>query len=208
MKKYLMLLIVLFSSMKSFSQAQELAELALDIEKLAQFKQILSDMKKGYTILSGGYNTIKNLSQGNFSLHKGFLDGLMAVSPAVRKYHKIALIIQYQGQLIKEYKAAYKRCKQAGLFSAAEIDYISKVYARLLEESLSGLDALLMLITPDRLRMSDEERLTAIDGIHEDMENKLVFLRHFNNQTAVLALQRAREAAAVGGMQSMYGIEK
>ena len=58
-------------AMPAFPQAQELEELALDIEKLAQFKQILSDMKKGYTILSGGYNTIKNLSQGNFNLHKG-----------------------------------------------------------------------------------------------------------------------------------------
>jgi hypothetical protein len=37
------------------AQATELAQLALNIEKLAQFKQILADLKKGYEILSGGY---------------------------------------------------------------------------------------------------------------------------------------------------------
>ena len=66
---------------KALAQKDEIAQLLLNVEKLAQFKQILSDMKKGYVILSGGYNTVKDLSQGNFSLHKTFLDALMEDKP-------------------------------------------------------------------------------------------------------------------------------
>ena len=100
MKKLIIILgIVLFSfpmANKALAQKDEIAQLLLNVEKLAQFEQILSDMKKGYEILSGGYNTIKDLSQGNFSLHKTFLDALMEVSPTVKNYKRVADIISYQ----------------------------------------------------------------------------------------------------------------
>jgi hypothetical protein len=56
--------------------------------------------------------------------------------------------------------------------------------------------------------MSDDERLTAIDGIYDEMQNKLSFLRYFNNNTTVLAVQRAKEKNDVNSIRSTYGIEK
>src|ERR1700712_1719730 len=121
MKKVLIVLLMcglgLCLNYRASAQAQELEELALDIEKLTQFKQILSDLKAGYQILEGDYNTIKDISQGNFSLHKAFLDGLLAISPAVAKYKKIVTITDNQSLLIKEYKNAYKRFQNDGNFS-------------------------------------------------------------------------------------------
>ncbi len=86
MKKIIFLLAILVVVMKTklSAQSEEAQQLLLNVEKLAQFKQILSDMKKGYQIISTGYSTIKNLSQGNFNLHKIYLDGLMMVSPTVK----------------------------------------------------------------------------------------------------------------------------
>lgn len=84
-----------------FPQSQEAQQLLLNWEKLTQLKKILNDMYKGYEIVSQGYNTIKNLSQGNFNLHKIFLDGLMQVSPAVKKYKRVADIIACQGMIVK-----------------------------------------------------------------------------------------------------------
>ncbi|MCH5597935.1 hypothetical protein [Niabella ginsengisoli] len=50
MKKWCVILWVmsagLLTSYKAIAQADELAQLALNIEKLSQFKSILSDMKK------------------------------------------------------------------------------------------------------------------------------------------------------------------
>src|SRR5689334_17359441 len=84
-------------------QAQEVQQLLLNVEKLAQLKSILADLKKGYEIVSTGYSTIKNLSEGNFNLHQAFLDGLLQVSPTVRNYRRIADIIRSQISLVKEY---------------------------------------------------------------------------------------------------------
>lgn len=203
----MVLMLFCFSSVQAKAQVQELAQLALNIEKLAQFKQILSDLKKGYEILSGGYNTIKSISEGNFNLHKVFLDGLYEVSPAVRNYKRVADIINYQFLLVKEYKTAYQNFKSAGMFNPDEIEYMGRVYSRLFDASLKNLDDLLTVITASKLQMNDEERLSAIDKIFIDMEDKLTFLRYFNNSTSVLALQRAREQREVDKIKLYEGIE-
>ena len=191
---------------KALAQKDEIAQLLLNVEKLAQFKQILSDMKKGYKILNGGYNTIKDLSEGNFSLHKTFLDALMEVSPTVKNYKRVADIINYQVILVKEYKSSFNRFKRDNNFNQQELGYLGRVYENLFKQSLNNLDDLVTIITANKLRMSDDERLEAIDKIFDDMQDKLLFLRHFNNNTTVLAVQRAKERNDVNTMRHVYGI--
>jgi DNA repair ATPase RecN len=210
MKKLIFILgIALFSlpiANKALAQKDEIAQLLLNVEKLAQFKQILSDMKKGYQILNGGYNTIKDLSEGNFSLHKTFLDALMEVSPTVKNYKRVADIINYQIILVKEYKSAFNRFKQDNNFNQQELAYLGRVYENLFKQSLNNLDDLVTIITANKLRMSDDERLEAIVKIFADMQDKLLFLRYFNNNTTVLAVQRAKERNDANTMRLVYGI--
>ena len=136
MKK--ILIILLLATNISFGQSQEVKQLLLDVEKLAQLKQMLQQMKQGYQILHTGYTSIKNISQGNFSLHKDFLDGLLQVSPAVRKYQKVAEIISLQMKVVKESKEALAEFKDNKQFKAAEIEYMAKVYANLIQQSLAS----------------------------------------------------------------------
>ena len=209
MKKTLIIGIVLVGLLlpsKVIAQAQEMQQLILNIEKLAQFRQILKDMKKGYEILNGGYNTVKKISQGNFSLHETFLDALMQVSPTIRNYRRVGDIVNYQVLLVKEYKAAFNRFKNSGNFNPDEIAYLEKVYNNLFKQSLRNIDELTSVITANRMRMSDDERLVAIDKIYSDMQDKLLFLRSFNNNTSVLAIQRAKERNDVNAMRSIYKV--
>jgi len=195
MKKCIMIMwIILFSfSGKVVAQSTEIQQLLLNVEKLAQLKRILSNMKKGYEIVSTGYNTIKDISKVNFNIHQAFLNGLIQVSPAVRKYKKIAEIISYQTQLVKEYKSAFRRFDASNLFNTNEIRYMDNVYTNLFTKSLQNLEELTMVITAGKLRMSDDERINAIDRIYNDIADKLVFLRTFNKENNVLAIQRGRE---------------
>ena len=207
MKKYIMIFCFAFSfCFHAAAQPQEAQQLLLNVEKLAQLKQILKDMYNGYEVVSKGYNTIKNISEGNFDLHKVFLDGLMQVSPVVKKYKRVIDIIEKQGLIVKEYKSGFSRFKKTGQFNLTEINYMSGVYTSLLDRSLQGLNELLMVITANQLRMNDEERLAAIDQIFAGMEDKLSFLRSFNRSTAVLAMQRWREAIDTKVSQQLYGV--
>jgi len=200
MKKILILILTVsmtIVSNKANAQSAEIQQLILNIEKLSQFKKILSDMKKGYELLSGGYKTVKDMAEGNFSLHKTFLDALMQVSPVVKNYKRVGDIINFQMLLMKESKNGLNRFVKSGNFSEKEISYFEKVYGNLLSQSLRNLDELTMVVTADKLRMSDDERLHAVDGIYFQMQDKLLFLRNFNASSNVLALQRAKEAKDV-----------
>jgi preprotein translocase subunit YajC len=190
----------------SRAQSQEAQQLLLNVEKLSQLKNILADMKKGYTIVTNGYNTVKNIAQGNFSLHEVFLDGLMLVNPEIKKYRKVADIISYQKNIITEYKSAFSRFKSSSNFSAQEIDYLGKVYKQLFDQSIDNLDELATVITSSKLRMTDDERLKAIDRIFANTEDKLVFLRNFNKEASILNLQRAKEKADLKTTQGYFGI--
>ena len=210
MKQFCLCLLLLTACMgatiKAESQSEEVQQLLLNVEKLAQFKQILADLKNGYQIVSIGYNSIKNLSQGNFNLHKTFLDELMQVSPTVRKYKKVGDFINYQIVLIKEYQSAYNRFKKDHNFNLNELDYLGKVYKNLLKKSVQNLDELTTVVTANKLRMSDDERLKAIDEIYADMQDKVIFLRHFNNSTTILAMQRAKEKNDAATIRNIYGL--
>jgi hypothetical protein len=175
------------------AQAQEAQQLLLNWEKLAQLKSILKNMYEGYRVVSKGYNTIKSISQGSYKLHQVFMDRLLEVSPAVRKYRRVTDIISYQKRIMQEHKKAFSYFKGAGSFTLEEISYMEKVYSNLFQQSSKNLDDLLMVITASRLRMSDDERLEAIDRIFSDMQDKLTFLRSFNNSTKLLAVQRIKE---------------
>lgn len=197
MKKILLIITLVFINHLSKGQEQEAQQLLLNWEKLTQFKKILQNMKDGYQVLHKGYTAIKDISQGNFSLHKTFLDALLEVSPAVRKYKRVADIINYQVRIVKNYKAAFNEFKSNDAFTSEEIAYMEKVYKNLLGASLTNVEELALVITAGKLRMSDDERLQAIDRIYASIEDQYSFLKGFNNNTAVLALQRKSEKADI-----------
>jgi hypothetical protein len=205
MKK--ILLIILLSANICFGQSQEAKQLLLNVEKLAQLKLMLSHMKTGYQILEKGYTSIKNISQGNFNLHRDFLDGLLQVSPAVKQYSKVADIIRVQLKLVKESKAALAEFRGSKQFTIAEIEYLGNVYANLLKECLKTLDELAMVVTAGKLRMSDDERLQAIDRIHNEVIEQYTFLNEFNNGTAILSLQREKEKMDIDLMRKVHGLK-
>lgn len=205
--KLLLILLALVINTTCFSQSQEAKQLLLNVEKLAQLKLMLSHMKTGYQILEKGYTSIKNISQGNFNLHRDFLDGLLQVSPAVKKYSKVADIIRVQLKLVKEAKDALAEFRRSRQFTVAEIEYLGNVYANLLKESLKMLDELAMVVTAGELRMSDDERLQAIDRIHDEVLEQYTFLNEFNNGTAILSLQREKEQMDIDLMRKIHGLK-
>lgn len=189
------------------AQSEEAAQLLLNYEKLRQLEQILDNMYRGYKIVSKGYNTVKDITEGNFKLHQVFLDGLYTVSPAVKRYHRIPQIIRYQEFLVKEYKRAFNRFRNDTNLTLREIRYLGNVYSYLVRQSLRNLDELLMVITASRLRMSDEERLKAIDRIFESMEEKVSFLVRLNTTAGVLIVQRAKANRDLITTQKLYDVK-
>lgn len=193
------------------SQAQSIAQcleqLALDYQKLSSLKQILGQLYTSYNVLAKGYEAVKGASQGNFDLHKTFLDGLLLVSPAVRQYPRTWDIIRDQSLLLSEYHAAWNTFRTGGRFSPDELNYMLSVYSSLVAASLKTLSDLTMILSDGGLRMNDAERLAAIDRIYAASRSRLDFLGSFNDQNYRLARQRSLEERDRQTLNTLYGLK-
>ena len=209
MKKLYLIVTILVCLMggKANAQTYEAQVLVLNYQKLMQLKDILDKMYKGYEILLKGYNTIKDISEGNFKLHQVFLDALYAVNPAVKKYKHIPSIIEYQQFLVAEGSKAYNKFRNDKNLTDREVKYIGHVYSYLFRQSVQNLDELLMILTPSQLRMSDDERIHAIDRIFHDLENKLAFMKEFNHSTRMLIMQRAKDKNEIETIRKLHEVE-
>jgi hypothetical protein len=206
MKKIIVVLLVLIYSTVN-AQTFEVEQLILDYQKLTELKSILSELKTGYQILSTGYETIRSISEGNFNLHNAFLSALLAINPAVKNYKHVADIISYQSSIVSEYKSAFSRFKQDKHFTPDEISYSGTVYGNLFNQRLNDIINLTNVLTANKMRMSDDERLHAIDGIYSTSKEQLMFLRSFNNSTTLLAIDRATDANDAESAMKLYGLE-
>ena len=192
---------------KAQSIADDLEQLSLDYQKLAGLKSILKQMYTGYEIVSKGYGAVKEVSQGNFSLHEAFLDGLYLASPTVRAYPHAADIVNDQLSLMSDYHSAYSTFRQDKHFNPDEVGYMLDVYNNLVGQSLKNLSDLSMILTDSKLRMSDAERIQGIDRIYAQSHGQLDFLRKFNNQTYQVAIRRANNEGDRQTLKNLYGIK-
>ena len=188
------------------AQSQEAQQLLLNMEKLAQLKSILSKMKQGYQVISQGYDKIKALSKGNFDLHKTFLDGLLAVSPAVRQYRKAAAVVTLLQSILKECRTSSQAFISSQLLSTSEHQYLDAVQKNIRNLSLKHLEEFTMVMTAGKLRMSDGERLEAIDRIYAVLQDKLAFIRQFNNSNRLLLAGRKLQQYEVNTSRRLHEI--
>lgn len=208
MKKKLWIgLVAVLLAVSVRAQSYDVEQLLLDVEKLAQLKQILTDLKEGYQVLDAGYSAIRDIAQGSFNLHKAFLDGLLAVSPAVRSYQRVADIISLQGQMVKRYVAAWAWFRQKSGFTVDEINLIGQVYSQLMAASVQGLSDLTNILTDGTMRASDAERMGEIDRIYQSMLDNAGSLERWSDSATLLALQQQGASDEVQTLRQLYGIK-
>jgi len=181
-------------------------QLALDVQKLASLKSTLQEMYTGYTNLKNGYTRIRDLAKDNFNLHSAFLDALWVLSPAVRSDPRLEEIVNTAYRIATEYKAASTQLGNNPVFTAQELAYITGTLSALLDHCSQALEELGMVTTDNELRMSDAQRLQALDRIDAELKTELNFLQQFNNSLAVEAARRQREANDITTLKQLYGL--
>lgn len=163
------------------------------IQQIAALRVFLGNLKKGYDIANKGLNTISNIKDGNFNLHRDFFSSLKNVKPAISNSAMVADIIAFQVYIVRDMKRVYNFCEHNENFTPEEIRYIAKVHTNLLFLCDANLSELLMIIRSNETEMTDDERLMRMDKIYEDMMNKHAFVQAFGNDTRLLSLERGKE---------------
>lgn len=163
------------------------------IQQIEALRVYLDYLKKGYNITQKGLNTIENIKNGNFNLHRDFFGSLKKVNPVISNSVKVADIIAFQVYIIRDMKKVYNFCQTSKHFTPEEIRYIGKVHTNMLFLCDANISELLTIINPDKTEMTDDERMMRIDKIYDDMLDKHAFVQSFGNDAQVLSLERTKE---------------
>lgn len=163
------------------------------VQQIAALKVYLGNLKKGVDIAHKGLNTISNIKDGNFNLHRDFFSSLKNVKPAISNSAKVADIIAFQIYVIRDMKKVYAFCERNENFTAEEIRYIAKVHTNMLLLCDASISELLMIIRSNETEMTDDQRLLRIDRIYDDMQEKYAFVQVFSKDAQILSREREKE---------------
>lgn len=188
------------------AQVQELEQLKLNLEKLVQLKLMLSQAKQGYQTLQNGYNNVRDAAKGNYDLHKGYLDGLLQVSAQVKNAPALKRLLNNHALIPKEYRGWYNQVQKMGLFKLGELTAIQERYRSIETEITGQLDQLQLILVSGNLRMSDGERLAAIELLAGKSDEQVITLRQLINEQTAIAAGRAQDKKNTEAVRRLYGV--
>lgn len=177
------------------------------LQQIAALQVYINYAKKGYSIVSGGINTIRDIKKGDLNLHNTFFSSLKTINPKISRYAKVADIISYQVRIIKLARQTLQSIREANQFSIEEIEYCKMVLDAMLDDCIQSITELIEIITPDKLQMTDDERLVRIDKLYLDMQDKFTFSNVMSEDISLLALQRLSEQIEINRSKRINGIK-
>lgn len=177
------------------------------LAQIAALQYYIGVAQKGYKIAKDGLSTIGQLSKGEFNLHGDYFNSLKKVNPEVKNYAKVADIISLQVKIVSEYHKVYNSLSITENFSPNEMDYVKRVYKRLLDDCGQALDQLIAVTTDNQLEMKDDERMETIDHLYLQMMDNYAFCKNFGNNSKVMAVNRTREKNEVLTGRALHGIQ-
>ncbi len=207
--------LVLFALLSSGVKAQTFAEWFRQgatqkkylLQQIAALQVYIGYMQQGYSIAKQGLNTISDVNNGEYNLHKDYFNSLKSVNPKIKNYSKVADIIALQVSIIKVYKEAARQVKLNGSFNGNEISYINGVFGRLMDDCTEVIDELITVTTNGNLEMKDDERLKRIDVLYSDMQDKYTFVQSFSNEAKLLGASRIKEQNDIQSSRALNGIK-
>lgn len=140
-------------------------------------------------------------------LYGDYFDELWKVKEVIEYYHRIEEMVDKQIKIVDAYETAFNLFKQDSHFTADELDYMEKVYSGIIEQSLKNLDQLFLVINSFTTQMSDEKRLAIITEAGTSIDENYTDLKLFNNQNAILSLQRSKDMNEAAVVKQLYNIK-
>ena len=139
-------------------------------------------------------------------LYSDYFEELRKVKDALAYYHRLKDLVDKQRQLVGAYGRAWSGVRQDRHFTPEEVQYMGKVYAGILGESLKNLEGIQLVIRSFSTQMSDGERLALIDKTAAAIEANYADLRTFTNGNIQLSLQRSRDLKETAVVRELYGL--
>jgi hypothetical protein len=218
MKKIIIIFLFLFCTFqRSDAQILEVIKavttkiikaLDLQVQKLQNKTIGLQNAQKAIenTLSKFKLDEIGSWVQKQKDLYQQYFDELAKVKTIISYYKRITDIINSQKDLVAQYKRGYALVKQDNHFSADEINYIYTLYTGIIEESVTNIDRLNLVINSFSLSMTDADRLAIINGCAKHIEQQTADLQKLNNRNAQISMQRVKDQNDLNKIKQLYGL--
>ncbi|MBL7858186.1 MAG: hypothetical protein JNM57_10905 [Cyclobacteriaceae bacterium] len=211
--KYIVVAIMMLCSIASNAQTpnwnewfrQKKTQRKYLIQQIAALKVYLEYLKKGYQIVDKGLTTIGEIKNGTFNLDKDYFNSLKAVSPVIRNSPKVNDILVYQHMIKEKLEDFVTECKHNDQLTSDETDYIQSVRQKIIEECNLATDELTTVTTTGESEMQDEERMSRLDKVHQEMQDLYAFVMDFIDTTNLLTVQRRKQQLQLENARQLTG---
>lgn len=176
------------------------------LRQIAALQIFIGEAEKGYAILESGLNTIKGIKSGEFNMHNAFYNGLEAINPAIGNMGDLVEIVALQVAIVDRFSRVLVRYRQSVGMWYGEVDYIGKVYSVMLSAGMADINSLLDIITANKLKMTDDQRMERIREVDVAMKDRYAFAANLTNKADLLYVQRQAERTEVGTVKGLYGV--
>ncbi|WCT14377.1 conjugal transfer protein TraI [Mucilaginibacter jinjuensis] len=139
-------------------------------------------------------------------LYSSYYTELGNIKATISKYQRIKDITLKQAALVSEYKQAWNLFRQDNHFNPQELSYMQQVYTGILDASVKNLDEIMLVVSPAKTQMTDEQRLELINKASDHLDENYNDLHQFNNQGIQLSLQRSKDLSDTQSIKKLYGI--
>lgn len=205
MRKYFFFLAWVCSLYLS-AQTQEMEQLQVNLEKLAQLKLMLSQARQGYLTLQKSYKALSDVAKGNYDLHKKYLEGLSEVSREVKHAPALKRIMDNGVFIQNAYQQWFAQMQSTGVFGTGELSGFQTHYQRISRALSEHLDQLSLLLTAGKLRMDDGERIAAIEMLAEKSDRQVAVFGKFIKEQGAVAAQRVQNQKDKQAILRLYGL--
>lgn len=201
--KKMILFLLLATSVQAKLQAQTFAEWFQQkktqnkymVQQIAALQLYIGFAEKGYQIVKQGINTVSDFTKGEFDLHENYFNSLKTVNPVIKQSKEVAVFADLLAEITNVCNRTYQVLNNSMTFSRDEMDYFQNVFRNLLNDVDKTTDVLITIISDDKLKMTDDERMARIEKLHSEMQEKLVFSRSFSADAKSIAASRVKEKA-------------
>jgi hypothetical protein len=173
------------------------------LQQIAALQVYESYLSKGYSTAKGGLGNISGALKSEYNLHTVYYNKLNVVNPLIKNDQQVADILQWQKDIIIK----MSELDSQTILIDKDRKYIGQVKSALFIDCNAQITQLQIVLSDNKLKMSDEERLKSIARIHTAMQNNYRFAAAFTGQVKVYGLQQLQEKNGAATSKNLFGLQ-
>jgi hypothetical protein len=167
------------------------------IKQIAALQVYLGYVKQGYQVASKGLGTINDIRHGEFNLHDGYFQSVKNINPKILNMAKVTAIIDLQLKISKNARDCMTTIGDLNQLTGAELGQCKLTFSNLLTDCIEDMNELVILTTNQQSTLKDDERISRINQIYDDMQDKYACCSGYSEEMILLTVQRVREASDI-----------